>query len=145
MWLGMKPENFQLGSSMRRAKAPAVKAIRYPDQWSRSLDERDQQWKDWRHIAMQVLQQNDCRAHRVLAILQDLFDWDKEEISATDEGFAAASGYCSTKTVQRDLKDLRRLGLIVSVPEWKDRGGKYVKGRTITLSLPESLDGVKLL
>jgi len=139
MSLAMKPENFQPGVSQRREKRPLAKAIRFPDQWGKTSDDRDQQWREWRHLALQGLQQSDCKAFRVVAILQDLFDWDAREVSSTDQGFADAAGYCSVKTIARELSELRRLGFIISERKWHERAdGKMVKGRRIIPAIPST-------
>ncbi|MDR6818463.1 hypothetical protein J2X76_003640 [Neorhizobium sp. 2083] len=144
MSLGMKPENFQTGLSGKRREVAEIKAIRYPDRWFGTSEGRHQQFKDWRYVAMQVLQKNDVRAFRVLAILEDVFEWETFDIRLTDGQLSQAAGHCSSKTVSRELADLRRVGLILVDYGWTQKGGKNVKGRRVRLAFPADIGGIHI-
>jgi hypothetical protein len=139
----MKPENLKLGLSGKRKEIAPLKAIRYPDRWRESISGREEQFKEWRYIAMQVLQRNGG-PFRVIAILDAVFLWEDCHILATNERLASEAGHCGTKTVQRDLSALEALGLIDRDIWWVDHGEKKVRGRRIRLSIPADVSGIHI-
>ncbi|MCB5205041.1 hypothetical protein LH464_21480 [Neorhizobium sp. T786] len=139
----MKPENFQAGLSGKHRELPRVQAIRYPYRWEDSGIKRVQQFKDWRHIAMQVLQRSKG-SFRVVAIMDEAFDFETCECLKTDEEIALEAGNCTVKTIQRDLRALRQAGLILSETHWINKGGKKVKGRRVRLAVPSDLTGINV-
>lgn len=143
MCLGMKPENFQSGLTGKRRERLEAPAIRYPHKWGETFAERGSQFLDWRDIAMQVVQRNGG-SFRLIAIFDSVFDYVAGECLATDEKIARAAGRCTVKTISRELKALRQMGLIKAEPTWIEKGGKKVKGRRITLMIPVDLTGIEV-
>lgn len=94
-------------------------------------------------MAMQVIQR-DGGPFRLIAIFDMVFDYVDGQCLATDEKFAREAGHCTVKTVSRELKALRQLGLIKAEPVWIDKGEKKVKGRRITLMIPLDLSGIHI-
>lgn len=139
--LEMKPENFQPGLSGKRRERLDAPAIRYPNKWGDTFAERYDQFDDWHDMAMQVVSR-DGGSFRLLAIFGKVFDHVQAECLATDELFARRSGRCTVKTVSRELKALRQLGLIRTQTVWIEKGEKKVKGRRITLMIPLDLSGI---
>lgn len=79
---------------------------------------------------------------RIIAILEEVFDFDACECWETNEEFARAGGHCTTKTVSRELSALKGFGLITAEPGWIEKAGKMTKGRRIRLSVPSDLSGI---
>lgn len=142
MPLGMKPENFQSGLTGRHRERSGAEAIRYPNRWGDTFAERATQFLDWRYIAMQVIQR-DGGSYRLVAIFDTVFDYIEGACFATNEKFAQEAGHCTVKTVSRELKALREMGLIKSDPTWLEKQGKMVKGRRITLMIPIDMTGIQ--
>lgn len=141
MSLGMKPENFQSGLTGKHRERSGVQAIRYPNRWGDTFAERATQLMDWRYIAMQVIRR-DGGPFSVIAIFDVVFDYVEGACFATNEKLAIEAGHCTIKTVSRELRALRDLGLIKADPTWIEKQGKMVKGRRITLMIPIDLTGI---
>jgi len=144
----MKPETFPPNLSGKRKQIALVDAIRYPDPWRESFTGRAEQFRDWRYIAMQVLHRNGG-PFRLIAILDNVFDFEKCEILATDADLSREAGHCGTKTVSREIAALEKLGLIVKDVKWNDKAvnGKSVKkvrGRRIRLAIPSDVNGIHI-
>lgn len=143
MSLGMKTENFQTSLSGKPRKAAETQAIRFPNKWPLALEDRRDEFLNWRHIAMQVLQRN-ALSYRVIATFDLMFDLEECACWATDEEFSREGGYCSAKTISRDITAMRDAGIIITRPGWVDKNGKKVKGRKIELAIPLDLRGIHI-
>lgn len=141
MSLGMKPENFQSELSGKHRTRESVRAIRYPNKWGETFPEREAQFADWFDIAMQVIGR-EKGSFRVIAIFDQVFDWVDGACFETNETIARKAGRCTVKTVSRELKSLRDMGLIATQPMWIEKEGKLVKGRRIMLTVPYDLSGI---
>lgn len=129
--------------SGRRREIAESEAILYPLFWRESHAGRLGQFKEWRNVAMQVVDKaRAVSAFRLLAAFDEVFSLSTCDITATDARIAMAAGHCATKTVQRGIADLKALGLIETSSVWLPNGEKLVRGRRIRLSVPENLTGV---
>ncbi|NTF54872.1 hypothetical protein G6L12_08190 [Agrobacterium rhizogenes] len=135
----------QTALSGKRKEIAQVNAIRYPGRWAESLSGKQAQVRDWRYIAMQLLHRNTA-SFRLVAIIDDVFDFDECQVLKTDEGLALAAGHCGKKTIQRELSILYSLGLILKDEVWIDRSGngKRVRTRRIRLAIPMDVSGIHL-
>ena len=138
----MKPENFKPGLSGKRHEIAKERAIRFPDLWDREREKRVNQFRVWRYMAMQVLNRRGVSAFRVMAILDQVFDFSDCCIYATDAELAWECGHCAEKTVRRDLNVLLSVGLLTAETTWIDKGGKMRKARKMKLAVPFDLTGI---
>lgn len=113
----------------------------FPERWMRTVDERRGQVNEWRYIAMQVITRNGG-GFRIMAIIDAVFDMSSCQIISTDEEMAIEAGGCSVKTISRDIRAMKDMGLIIAEETWIEKNGKMVKGRKIRLSIPSDLSGI---
>ncbi|MFJ6322298.1 MULTISPECIES: hypothetical protein [unclassified Rhizobium] len=129
--------------SGKRREIAKTEAILYPLFWRESHAGRRGQFKEWRNVAMQIVDKAKANAtFRLLAAFDEVFEIETCEIIATDARIAAAAGHCATKTIQRGIADLKALGLIETSTVWLPNGEKLVRGRRIRLSVPADLSGI---
>jgi len=77
-----------------------------------------------------------------MAIIDAVFDMSSCQIISTDEEMAIEAGGCSVKTISRDIRAMKDMGLIIAEETWIEKNGKMVKGRKIRLSIPSDLSGI---
>lgn len=144
MCLQMKPENFQSALSGKHKKRDGSPAIRYPNKWGDSIQQRCSQFSTWKDVALQVIQR-EKGSFRLIAIFSDVFDPIMGECLWTNEQLARRAGRCTEKTIQREITALRDMGLIRLETTWIEKAGKKVKGRRITLAMPIDLNGIEII
>lgn len=142
MCLGMNPKNFSRPSESNHPPRASAKAIRFPV-WEAEFGRRWEQYLEWRHIAVQVIQRAGG-SFRIIAILDEVFDLAAGECWATDDEFARASGGCSTKTASRDIAHMKALGLFIADSGWRMKAGKNVRARRLRLSVPIDISGIHI-
>jgi hypothetical protein len=134
-------KNLQNLSGKKRS-AEGTEAIRFTF-WRESHYGRQQQFREWRNVAMQVVDRAGMlSAFRLLAAFDEVFSLSTCDITASNKRLSEAAGHCATKTIQRGIADLEALGLIMTKAIWIDAGEKHVRGRRIELCLPKNLLGV---
>lgn len=122
-----------------------TEAILFPAFWRESHYGRMQQFREWRNVAMQIVDRSGMSSpFRLLAAFDEVFSLVSCDITATDAEISVAAGHCATKTVQRGVADLKSLGLIMTSGLWIPKHEKHVRGRRIELAVPVDLDGVTI-
>jgi hypothetical protein len=129
----------------KRREVAENEAILFPLWWRESHFGRLEQFREWRRVAMQVVDRSGSIAlFRLLAAFDDVFSLQDCDITATDERISRAAGRCGTKTVQRGIASLKSLGLITTSPVWIAKDEKRVRGRRIRLAVPRDISGIHI-
>lgn len=126
-----------------RRRITTSAAVRFPNRWSDSEKGRKQQFYEWKYIAMQVMRANGGICS-IIAVIQDVFDFDRRACYATNDELADEAGRCSPKTISRDVSAMKEMGLIICDTEWIEKSGKKTKARRIRLSTPEDMTGIHI-
>ncbi|WP_041594769.1 hypothetical protein [Brucella microti] len=107
--------------------------------WPEGSANRFQLFDAWHDVAMQILHRQKAGL-RVIAISKKVIRWSNGSIVGSNEELAIRAGYCSPKTISREIQSYVALGLLVSNLDWKrPGGGKFVTVRELHLALPNPL------
>lgn len=110
-----------------------------PLRWPTKSKARYDLFDAWHDVAMQILRDAKVGLH-VAAAAKKVTQWSIGAITDGNGDLAARAGYCSEKTISREVNAYVRLGLFIPIYEWKrPAGGKFITVRTLRFALPTSL------
>ncbi|HWD13225.1 MAG TPA: hypothetical protein VG519_07715 [Pseudochrobactrum sp.] len=113
--------------------------------WPEEMKQRYDLFDAWHDVAMQIVHREKA-GFRIMAISKKVVRWASGSIRASNEVMAERAGFCSTKTISREIQAYSTLGLLISKTEWKRPSkDKFITARELFLSLPDPLpEGIKL-
>jgi hypothetical protein len=110
-----------------------------PLKWPSKTKERYDLFDAWHNAAAQILHL-EGGSFRLLSVIERVIFWKDGTITASNEQLAARAGGCHSRTVQIDVSQYVKLGIVVLKMGWrKRRDGHIVRTRTIKLALPTRL------
>ncbi|MDI6025630.1 hypothetical protein QBK99_05355 [Corticibacterium sp. UT-5YL-CI-8] len=138
---GDEPNPFDWQTQERR-KFELVKAFRL--RWPPSAKERFDLFDTWHDVAMQIVQR-ERRTFRMMAVAKKVINWQKGVITCSNADLAARAGFCSEKTISREVGDYVSIGVFIMEMGWRREGTQIVRTRSIFPAIPSSLpDGLRL-
>ena len=129
--------------SGERRKFKAVKSVKL--QWPEGSKQRFDLFDAWHDVAMQIIHREKAGL-RIMAISKKVVRWASGSIRISNEEMAERAGYCSAKTMSREVQAYVALGLLKVKTEWKrPTKDKFVTVRELFLALPDPLpEDIKL-
>lgn len=129
--------------SGERRQFRSVKSVRL--RWPEGSKLRYDMFDAWHDIAMQIIHREKAGL-RIMAISKKVVQWSTGSIRISNEEMAERAGYCSPKTMSREVQVYTALGLLIPKREWKRPSKeKFVTVRELFLALPDPLpDDIKL-
>jgi hypothetical protein len=112
---------------------------RLPLRWPKVMKSRKEAFEAWHAVAMQVCNDADV-SFRLMAVVRHFVHWNTGTFWATNATIARHAGYCSERTIKRDMVTYSALGIFNVEHGWRrGAGGKIVRSRLVRLSIPTDL------
>ncbi|WP_265975777.1 hypothetical protein [Brucella intermedia] len=129
--------------SGKRREFKTVKGVKL--RWPEGAKQRFDLFDAWHDVAMQIIHREKAGL-RLMAISKKVVRWATGSIRISNEEMAERAGYCSPKTMSREVQIYTSLGLFVPKTEWKRPSkDKFLTVRELFLSLPNPLpEDIKL-
>lgn len=129
--------------SGKRREFDVVKGVKLL--WPEGSKQRFDLFDAWHDVAMQIIHRQKAGL-RLIAISKKVLRWSSGSIRISNEEMAERAGYCSAKTMSREVQAYTALGLLIAKTEWKRPSkDKFVTVRELFLALPDPLpEGTKL-
>ncbi|MEI4480958.1 MULTISPECIES: hypothetical protein [unclassified Phyllobacterium] len=129
-------DNERPRSGLRKRLAPCRS---FPLQWPTENKARYDLFDGWHDVAMQIADRH-AVSFRFLAVTKKVVNWQTGTIKESNHYLAQRSGFCSQKTISRDVATAEALGIITLEFGWrKNANGKLVRSRVMKLALPQPL------
>jgi hypothetical protein len=121
------------------------KSESFPLKWPQDKKGRYDLFDAWHDVAMQIIHREKI-GFRMMAVSKKVIRWSLGAITDSNAELASRAGYCSEKTISREIQAYADLGLFISELTWKRPGGrKFITVRALWPSLPKVLpDGIVL-
>ncbi|MBX5034237.1 hypothetical protein [Rhizobium lentis] len=124
-------------SGVRRTVEPAAGVL--PWLWPTERKAQYRAFDDWHDVAMQIVHRAGA-GFRLMAVYKKVMRWNEGCIWNSDAELALEAGRCSWKTISREIRLHRALGIIAIELGWRVVHGKRWRTRTIRLAVPAVLD-----
>lgn len=103
--------------------------------WPTTSKARFELFDTWHDVAMQLVHR-EKGSFRLLAVTKKVIHWKTGTITMSNAGLAERAGFCSDKTITRDVEQGAKLGIFVVSMGWRKEGTQVVRTRIIRLALP---------